>query len=395
MGQIMSELASRNIPLIYVTGFLRGLVFFLPILALYLERQVVSIGEVTLILAIGSVTAMIFEIPSGAFSDIFGRRNTMILAGFLLLLSVFILGIGGSFIFLAAYAVLNGLAESLFSGTDSSLAYDSLVQDGKKHLFKRYTAMSNALWPIGASISSVIGGFLAANSLQLPVFVTLVPFAVAFLLTFFMREPKIDTEGHDKNILNHMKDAGLTVLRSKVILILMLASLFFYAFGEVAHQLKPIFFDFKSISVEMFGTIFAATFALSALGSLSAERVSGRMGDKATLILSAVLPSLLILWATFLQGLWVAVLVVISSLFWGLRWPVMSNLINDLIPSRQRTTILSVGNLANRLGFAAFAPIFGFLTDVSNINVTYQATAVLSIIPAILLYFLVIGEGNG
>lgn len=381
---------SRNIPLIYITGFLRGLVFFLPILALYLEQQVVSVAEVTLILAIGSVTAMVFEIPSGALSDMFGRKNTLLLAGALLVLAVLILGIGGTFWILAIYAVLNGLAESLFSGTDSSLAYDSLKQAGQEKKFKRFIAINGALWPVGASISSLVGGFLAGSSLQLPIWATLIPFALALGITFLLEEPRIDSETHDPNVLAHMKSAASTVFKSKMIIILMLASLLFYAFGEVAHQLKPIFFEFKNLPVESFGIIFAATFALSAAGSLSAEKVSDKIGDKSTLILSAVVPSILIFGATLVTGLWVAILIVASSVFWGLRGPVISHLINSVIPSRQRTTILSMGNLANRLGFAAFAPVFGLLTDITSINITYQATAVLSLIPAVLLYFLVI-----
>lgn len=382
----MGESFSRNILLLQITGFLRGLVFFLPILALYLEQQVISISGVALIFAIGSVTAIVFEVPSGAFSDIFGRRSTLIVAGLLLLLSVVALGIGGSFAVLAIYAVLNGLAESLFSGTDSSLAYDSLAQEGKEHLFKRYTAISSALWPLGASISSLAGGFLAASSFHLPIFVTVVPFLAAFLLTFFIREPKVDSGEQDDGIIRHIKSAGLIIARDRTILILTLAGFLFYAFGEVAHQLKPIFFEFKSIPIEMFGVIFASTFALSALGSLSAEWVSSRIGDKAVLVLSATIPPLLVFWATFLTGAWVAVLVILSSLFWGLQWPVMSHLVNSVIPSRQRTTILSIGNLANRLGFAAFAILFGLLADATSINVTYQAAALLSFAPAILLY---------
>jgi MFS family permease len=367
----------RNIRIIYISGFLRGLVFFIPIFALYVQHELFTLLNVALILSITAISTTIFEVPSGAFADLFGRKNTMILAGVLVVISFIFLSIGTSLIFFILYAVINGLAQSLFSGTDTAIIYDSLKEMKQEHRFKRIAGISGSLWPAGAAAGSLIGGFLAAHSLHLAVVATIIPFTLALILTFFLIEPKYDKETH-KNILKQIRSGFTAIISNRQILLLSLAGFFIYSFAEVAHELKPVFFAFKEIPIAAYGVIFAVTFGLSSLGYLLSPRVSDRLGDKRTLLLCVSVPPITLLISTFLPGIWAAVSILIGSLFWGIQWPVVTHLMNREATSKQRVTIISFGNLANKLGLAIFIPIFGYLADLSTINIAFRIAAICS-----------------
>ena len=167
--------------------FLFGLLFFIPILALYFEESLFTVTNVALIFSIHALTAIIFEIPSGAFADLFGRKKTVIIAYLIFIAALVFLYIGGNMFIFSVYAFLAALAGSLASGTDIAIIYDTLKEERKERYFKKVIGIYHALWPLGAVIGSVIGGYLAKISLSTPVLYTFIPVSLATFLIFFIR----------------------------------------------------------------------------------------------------------------------------------------------------------------------------------------------------------------
>lgn len=146
---------SRNIPLLYVIAFLQGTMFFLPILSLYYQQTLFTVQNVALIFAIEAIASVIFEVPTGAIADLFGRKRTMLVAYAIDILAITILFIGGSMAIFIIYAILTALAHSLNSGTDTALMYDTLKNEGKENYYKKISGIYMSIWPFGASISSM------------------------------------------------------------------------------------------------------------------------------------------------------------------------------------------------------------------------------------------------
>ena len=402
---------NSNIWKIYLINFLKGLMFFLPIYALYLQQELFTVFNVSLIIALEAVFLVLFEVPSGAIADLFGRKNTLIVSGIVTLFALFFLSIGTALVFFIVYAILMSLAESLNSGTDVALLFDSIkgvnkqarreaialseksvesrsitLFPGKTH-FKKVIGINGSMWQIGASVSAIIGGVLATQSLRLPILATIVPATVALILVFFLTEPKYAKEKHS-NILRHVSKSAKLFAKKRQLLILFIVGFLFNAFGEVSHQLKPIFLSFKVIPIEYFGLIFALTFGLSALGSLISHDVSSKFGNKKVLIWSVISAPLLLLGATLTVGIWVGIFLVTGALFWGIRGPIMMHLQNLEISSKNRATVISVGNMGNRLGLAIFIPIFGLLSDQYTINFVFQLIGGLFFIAVFVILFL-------
>lgn len=371
----------------YLITLIGGMLFFLPILALYFEENLFTITNVAIIFAVQSIAMVFFEIPTGAIADLFGRKKTIIFAHSLALVALYFLYVGETMKMFILYALLNAFARSLSSGTDSAFLYDTLKQENKEKYYKKIIGTFSALWPVGASMGAIIGGYLAKISLSTPVLWTFVPFSIVFILLFFLKEPKYEKEEH-RNIFRHMFESSKLIIANKQIIILLIAGFILFAFNETTHVLQPIFFEFKGMPVLYFGYIVAAVFGFSAIGHYFSHDISEKIGNKATLILATIGTPLFLFLATLTTNFTSVILFVIPSLFHGLRNPVNDHLLNLEVESRKRATILSSSNFMRQLGLAIFAPFVGYWAELYTINTAFMISAVLLFSVPILFLFL-------
>jgi len=254
-------------------------------------------------------------------------------------------------------------------------------------LYKKIIGTYYALWPIGAATGSIIGGYLAVVSLSFPILMTFIPLLIASILTFFLKEPPYEKEGHH-NVFKHIKNSAKIVINNKQLMILMIGGFILIGFGEAIHLLDQLFFKFKEIPLEFFGWITASTFALSSLGHYLSNSISEKLGNKRTLILSVLLSPLILIIATFSLKYFAIVLFIITSIFFGIRNPITSHLINQEVESKKRATVLSSANLISQFGLAILAPMIGYFAEIYSINQAFKLSAILLLSVPILYLFL-------
>jgi MFS family permease len=381
------KLQSHNIPLLSLSMLVSGAIFFLPIIALYLEENLFTITNVAIIFSIQAVAIAVLEIPTGAIADLFGRKKTLILANILSSIGLIFLYFGKTMTPFIIFAIFNATGRSLWSGTDSALIYDTLKEEKKEKYYKKVIGTYHALWPIGAAVGSVIGGHLAKVTLSLPIILSLIPIAFALILTFFLKEAEYEKEKH-QNVFRHMLNSFTEVRKNKQILILFLFVFILFAFGESPHILKALFLEFKNIPVIYFGYIFGFTFALSSVGHYFSHDLSARIGNKNTLYLSTATFALALLIATLTTGLPSVIFIILTSVSFGLYRPVLAHLINIEVASKKRATILSALNFVQQMGVVIVVPFLGYLTDLFTINTAFMISAGLMFSALIAAFFL-------
>jgi MFS family permease len=381
------KLLQRNIRIAYLINFLRSFIFYAPILPLYLQEQLFTVLNVTIIFAIITFGSALLEVPTGVIADYLGRKRTIVLASFLAFIDIVLLATGNTFTDFVIYAVVAAFSMSLMSGTHESLIYDSLVELKKEDTFKKVIGFNHGISPIGHSVASIIGGLIAAYSLRLPVLYSIIPFAIAFLASLFIIEP-VYQRTESKSPFLHAKDSIKYLLGKRQLFLLALISFMLDAFSEPLHQISQLFYQLKHIPIEYFGFIFAFLFALSAIGSFASDAISRVFGDKKTLVLCTLLSMLVMLFATYAPG-WIAVgFIVSSSLFFGIRNPVLSHLTNQEVVSGNRATVLSIRNFASSIGFALFTPVLGYLVDAEGLLFAFRVFIYLYVLVIIAELFL-------
>lgn len=106
-----------------------GLVFFAPVALLVRTTAGVSYSQFFLLQAILSFVVFLTEIPAGKFTDRFGYKNTMVLNQSLLTLArllLFAAFLRSSFPLFLLEAIVEGVAVSFGSGTESAYLYTTL-----------------------------------------------------------------------------------------------------------------------------------------------------------------------------------------------------------------------------------------------------------------------------
>ena len=377
---------SKNIGLMYLNSIFAGMLFFIPILALYFQENLFTLTNVALIFSIQAIGFVVFQYPTGAIADIIGRKKTLVAAVVINILGVIFLAFGHSMLMFIFYAIISSLGNSLFSGADSALIWDTLKQEKKEKYYKKIIGTKYALWPVGAAAGSVVGGYLAAYSLSYPIFLSFFPMTIALIAVALMKEPKYK-KGCHKNIAKHMWKSSGVIIKNYQLVILLLSALIFVGIGDSVHSFKPIFYQFLNIPIIYFGYIFGIGFALSSLGHYFSHDVAKVMGDKKAIIFACFMLTLSIFLSSF-ANLWLAVgILLLGQIFYGIGRPVTEHLINLETQSSIRATILSGYNLMRFIGVAMFTPLLGYFAQIYNISIGFRiGAAIMFIIPILFLF---------
>ncbi len=352
---------------------------------MYFQVTVVTGFNVSLILTAWAIGFILFEFPSGILADRRGKKNAFILSGTMCLVSFAILAVANSLMLFVLFELAYAFSNSLITGTDVAMLYESTMdynaQAKDKPLnFNRIAGINKAMWPIGATISCLVGGLLGSINLRFPILATFIPFTLSAILSLFLVEPR-RTLKKDKRVIVHVKNAIKEIYSNKQLLLIFIIGFITHATVEIAHQFKQLFFQDKGVPILFFGIFFVICDGMSALGSIISHRVVRRTGSKTILVVGCMIGTILTLLSTIVPN-WVLVgiLNTVPSIFWGINQPVWDLYINREIESDKRASIISASNLVNYLGFTAFMPMCGLLVDQFGVVVVIQVLSLLGVI---------------
>src|SRR3990167_7868643 len=116
----------RNIKLLSLFNFFADFKFHSAVLIIYFAKVTGSYTLATSLFSVVMVSAAVFEVPTGIFSDIIGRKKTVMLGAISATLSAILYAAGYSYWPLFVGALLEGLSRSWYSGNNDALLYESI-----------------------------------------------------------------------------------------------------------------------------------------------------------------------------------------------------------------------------------------------------------------------------
>jgi MFS family permease len=321
---------------------------------------------------------VIFEVPTGVIADTWGRRTSYLLGTLTLASSTFIYYLlwqtSAPLWQWAIVSALLGLGFTFFSGAVEAWLVDALYfaeyEGGLEVVLGRGQMIGGAAMLGG----SVAGGVIAqATSLGVPfllrVGVLLTMFVVAYRLMKdlgFTPEPR----GHPLTATRHVFTASLEHgLRNPPVRWVMLSAPFasgvgFYTFYALQPYLLELYGDPEAYSVA--GLAAAIVAGAQILGGYAAPRIRGLFRKRTTaLILGGVLSALILTLLGVTDAFWLAlVLLALWGLIFAASMPIRQAYLNDMIPSKQRATVLSFDSLMGSSGGVVIQPALGRAADV-------------------------------
>lgn len=365
---------STNIRKLYAINFLRELIFFIPILVPFWSEWF-SMKEIFILEASYSAMLLVFEIPSGYFADIFGRKKSLIVGSLLGSIGIGIFVFSSTFIGFLFGEIVIGIGASFISGAEEALAYETLLQSNQENRYKKVQGNMFLSGRVASIIANASGGLLAMIFLRLPFYATFVPFLLVFLISLTLQEPKRHTEKfetwpHFKKILKE------TAADKKLFLFLIFAAIP-PSFFLMSFWLYQKYMQFVELPLVYFGVVIAAMSISSGLGSKYAQEIESYLTPKASLIMVPFLAVAVWLLVGQVKSIWTLTLFPITSFLWGFFLPVFQDYIQKMVSSDRRATILSIRSFGTRGVFLLLGPFLGYITDLYTIQTAFLAIAII------------------
>lgn len=194
-----------NTPKLLAIAALQGLTFYAAFEKIFFQENGLRIVEIAILTVVFSVTLIIFEVPSGALSDRWVRKNVLSLSIVASIVTLLLFATGGTFIQFAVGMFFAGVAFVLNSGTNSSLLFDSLKEFDATDAFEKYLAARRILSGAGFALASLVGGWVANEyGIASVIWVTLITLVPALLLCLSLREPKFHKTTGELTYFSHI-----------------------------------------------------------------------------------------------------------------------------------------------------------------------------------------------
>lgn len=242
--------AGGNVALYPWFKFFQNLLFWQATWFLFFQSELTA-AQAVLMYVVYDIATTLFEVPSGYFSDRIGRRITLVLSSLAGLLGTILLAVSSGFWMFALAQAALGLHMALASGTDSSLLYESLAEDGREDDIEIHEVRAWRFNFVALAISAVLGGLMALWGLRIPFFASVIAIALLVIVVLRFREPE-----QSRPVIGERArlDALAIAFRKPVLLWIFALAALMYGFSHLPF-------------------IFGQPFILSALGdwNLSAE----------------------------------------------------------------------------------------------------------------------------
>ena len=389
--------AARRVQRVYLTLMLGNTLaasFIWGINTLFLLDAGLSNFEAFAANAFFTVGMVIFEIPTGVVADTVGRKASYLLGTLTLSVTTALYWVlwlwHAPFVWWALVSVLLGLGFTFFSGAVEAWLVDALAAT-------EYTGSLEAVFGRGLVVTgiamftgSVLGGVIAqVTNLGVPFLVRAGVLVVMFVFAFAVMKDLGFTPDRSagplkatRTVLTESIEHGL---RKRSVRYVIFSAPFaggvgIYAFYALQPYLLELYGDPTAYSI---AGLAAAVLSLAQVGGgLLAPRIRSLFAKRTSMMLVAGLISIGTLVALGLNNLfWLAVvLLVVWGFVFAVAGPVRQAYLNDMIPSKQRATVLSFDSLFGSLGGVFIQPALGRAADLQGYGASLVIGAVVQLI---------------
>lgn len=360
---------------------------------LYFRELGFSLLQIGAFISVGSLAGILFEIPTGAIADIYGRKFSSLLGTFLMGITIFLMFFFTNFYILLMLFFFLAVFYTFISGAEEAWTIDLLKSKRKKNLVDEFYVKDSSITNLSMFIAGIIGALIVAKFGLRSIWpvtgisIILMGITLSFGKEHFIRK-KQHVKEYTKRFFKQTKDSYKYSLRNKAISLILFASFFWaISFGFSSDILWiPLLKNF-GLKNYLFGFIFSATFALGIFSPFLARKLSRKTkGKKQFLIYILGFMCLLSFSVFFINSLIPLLLIYLVYLscfdFFG---PINRPFFQRFIPSKMRATITSFRQFIFSLTGIFIPLLIGFLGDKIGPKFVIPL-GIFVLIPVILLY---------
>ncbi len=381
----MTFSVKRNLTALYLVKIAKWMNLIMPVIVLFYKSNGLTMKDIFLLQSVYSLTLMVLEIPTGYFADRVGRKTSILFGAVLGFTGYLAYSFSFGFWQFVVAEVILGVSQSLVSGADSAMLFDTLAAAKQKDKYTQLEGRVTSIGNFGEAVAGIIGGLLAVSSLRTPFYVQTCVALIAVPAAILLTEPPIKTI-KIKPRLNEIISIIYSVLHGNLKL---KWNTFFSAITgaatlTMAWFAQPYFGQLR-VPVSMYGVLWAVLNLSVGIAAVYAWRFEKKYGAARTVIIFTLTIFCSYLLLPLMPGYSGLAVLLLFYLARGLATPTLRNYINLITTSEVRATVLSVRNFLIRLIFAVTGPFWGWITDkyslqtaIISAGITYGFLALIS-----------------
>ena len=371
----------HNIRLLKIFNFLIGFSLFAPLAIIYFSKVSGSYALGASIFGITMLSSAIFEVPTGIWSDMVGRRTTIILGSWARVIAFVLYAIGLSYWWLVAGAILEGISRSFYSGNNDAFLHDTLADDDIEGEFDDHLGKTNSTEQLALGLSAVFGGVLASISFSLLTWFTVVSQIILLIVSYKFVEPRTHSK-INSNLFKHLKEALSLFMSNKKLRLLSIGSIVNFAFGESKFQFRSAFVNtlwpLWAIGLSSILSNFGAS-----LSFYFSKQIINKVPKERLLLIKNIYGKVVGIFAYGIPTIISPILLTTQSLFHGVGIVAETALFQREFSDRQRATMGSLNSFGGSILFFIISLFLGFLADTYS---PATAMLILSIVDSPVIY---------
>jgi len=357
--------------------------FFQPVFFVFYEHAIgMSVPAILWLQAYNLSLRALLELPLGALADRWSRRGCLVASGLAVAAGAAVLLVAPSLAAAIVAETMFSTANALRSGADSALLYDALAREDLLSRYPEAEGRMRAMASLGAGVTAVAGGVLAAMDPRWPYAAAVVTSFVAALVASRLPERRHPVHDDRRRLMGEALQVARTDVGVRWTIALAILTV---VSSHVYYFLQQPYLGAIGVPVWAFGVVFAATKLVTAATAAAAHRLDATLAPRRAATVMLLVPALGLAAMSGVHRPVGALLVVSRGVLDGLWEPLLNVYMNRLAPSRLRATLLSLQNLSARLALALALAVLGVATGAVGVHGTLAAAAVVTAILGALL----------
>ncbi|MBR9704204.1 MFS transporter [Candidatus Pacearchaeota archaeon] len=375
----------------YLESISKILLILPAFMIIYFMNLGFSLFQIGLLLAVWPLFALLFEIPTGAIADIYGRKTSVLLGIFLQGIILLLFYFTQNYIIILILMGFLGTFSTLVSGANKAWVTD-LINKKNKKLLHDYFSKSMSFRSVGFVISGLIGVLVVKSfGINIIWIITSFGFFLSFFIMLFGKEEYIKKKTNLKNPFKKINKKTITSIKysfkKKVLFYILIAGLiltFASSFNAIISW-TPLL---KSLGYPDYA--FGYLISLIALVGVVAPLISRRFvkNNNERKIITTFLIGLMIFSLLFIftnNIIFTFFVIFGASFFIYSIYPTWTVYLQKFIPSKFRATINSIDSMLVSLAVIIALPIAGLLLDLIGPRITIFISGII-MIPVIIIF---------
>ncbi|MHA1986623.1 MAG: MFS transporter [Promethearchaeota archaeon] len=360
----------------YLGAFSGGIGYFYNgIEILYYRHFDLDFLQIAWLFSLVSLILLLFEIPSGAFGDLYGKKKALLIAMILNTISSIIISSTSNFWTFAIGFILWGLGAAFHSGSGAALFYETLQKLKREKEYVKHMGRIDGIFVSLDLVSGFVGPLLFALFIRIPYFVSIIGYFLSFIIYLTFYEPSrtipLNRKGLWRTSYEQMKKSMKTAYHNWNFLYITLFTMILFLTVAAMNNiiLQPYWKEELGFSLEIIAALSLILTPIQVSFVFFANKLERKLGDFKSLIFIVILGIISLIGTIFYFN------IIILGIFMGIgmgaasyAYVIKDKYILHHSPEDQRATLLSANSMVNSLTTFLILPIIGIIIDITSLT---------------------------